>query len=158
MKNPLIAALFASLVAVAACEPNTPEQRLQAAGDELDDTQLDLESLDQRIEQQQDVLALLKKQRRQTKNQLLTLEQRVAARATDVAVFRAVQSELLAEPKIRNAAITVDAESGNVTLSGLVSSRAEMEVALSIARGTAGVEHVKNRIEVETPGNDTDGS
>ena len=81
----------------------------------------------------------------------MTLEERVAARATDVAVFRSVQAGLLAAEELSETAISVDADSGVVRLSGLVSSVAEEAAAVQIARAVPGVESVRSHIEVEAP-------
>lgn len=143
---PLIA-----LFALAGCQPQTPEERLEAAGDALEESEDSLESVEQRIAEHEDALARLTKQRRKLKNRVLTLEERVAKRATDVALFRSVQSGLLEAEELSQSAIAVDAEDGVVRLSGLVSSEAEEAAAVRIARAVPGVASVQSRIDVEPP-------
>ena len=143
---PLIA-----LFALAGCQPQTPEERLEAAGDALEESEDSLESVEQRIAEHEDALARLTKQRRKLKNRVLTLEERVAKRATDVALFRSVQSGLLEAEALSQSAISVDAEDGVVRLSGLVSSEAEEAAAVRIARAVPGVASVQSRIDVEPP-------
>lgn len=102
------------------------------------------------IEQHEQSLAELRKKRRHLRERLLTLEERVAARATEVAVFRAVQSALLEDEALSQRAISVDAEGGVVVLNGLVSSDQEEMLAVRVANAVPGVEAVRSRIEIDT--------
>lgn len=140
--------------ALVGCGEPTPEARLESAGAELEATEDSLESLNQRIEEHQDQLAQLRQERRRTEDRLLNLADLVEARATDVAVFRAVQSALLDAPALNQAAIAVDAKDGLVTLSGMVPSEELHQLAIDIARGTAGVDRVRSRIDVAPPAQD----
>ena len=145
---------FVLMVVLTGCNEPTPEDRLESAGTELEQAEDSLESLNRRIEEHQDELARLRKERRQSENRLMTLEERVEMRATDVAVFRAVQSALLEAPDLSQAAIAVDTKNGLVTLSGVVTSEALHQQAVEIARSTAGVDRVRSRIDVEPPAQD----
>lgn len=147
----LALALTAALVA---CGEPTPEARLESAGAELEATEDSLASLNQRIEDHQDQLAELRQERRRTEDRLLSLEDLVEARATDVAVFRSVQAALLEAPALNQAAIAVDAKDGLVTLSGVVPSEELQQLAVDIAHGTAGVDRVRSRIDVAPPAQD----
>lgn len=149
MIKPLLLAVL--LLALFGCQPPTPEDRLEAAGDALEQSEESLASVEQRITEHEDALAELKKQRRKLQNRVMTLEERVAKRATDVALFRSVQTGLLEAPELSRTAISVDAEAGVVKLSGLVSSDAEEAAAVAIARAVPGVESVRSRIDVEAP-------
>lgn len=148
MTSKLIPAVV--LVALLGCEQNTPEGRLEAAGDTLASTENTLEDVERNIEQHEQTLAELRKKRRQLRERLLTLEERVAARATDVAVFRAVQSALLDNEALSQRAISVDAESGVVVLEGIVSSEQEELLAVQLANDVPGVGLVNSRIEIDS--------
>lgn len=139
------------LFALTGCQPQTPEERLEQAGDALADSEETLESVQRSIADNEEQLIRLKKQRRQLQNRVLTLEERVAKRATDVALFRSVQSGLLEAEELSQSAIAVDAEDGKIRLSGLVGSEAEEAAAVRIARAVPGVESVQSRIEIEAP-------
>ena len=143
--------LLFALLTLIGCQPQTPEERLEAAGEALEESEDSLESVEQRIEEHEDALAKLRKQRRKLINRVLTLEERVAKRATDVALFRSVQSGLLEAEELSQSAISVDAEDGVVRLSGLVSSQAEEAAAVRIAQSVPGVASVQSRIDVEPP-------
>ena len=147
-RNSLALVLVAALLG---CSEPTPEARLESAGVKLEETEDSLEALNQRIEELEDELAGLNQKRRRTEVRVMTLEDLVEARATDVAVFRAVQSALLDAPALNQAAISVDARGGLVTLSGVVATEELRQQAVDIARGTAGVENVKSRIDLVPP-------
>ena len=138
------------LLALIGCQPQTPEARLTAVGDALEASEESLENIEQSIAAHEDALADLTKQRRQLRNRVMTLEERLEARATDVALFRSVQARLLEAEELSQTAITVDAEDGVVRLSGLVSSAAEEVAAVKIARAVPGVDSVRSRIDIES--------
>jgi osmotically-inducible protein OsmY len=137
------------LLALLGCEQNTPESRLEAAGDTLAATEDNLEYIEQSIEQHEQALVDLRKRRREVRERVLTLEERVEARATDVALFRAVQSALLENEALRQRAVSVDAESGVIVLNGLVASEQEETLAVQIAGGVPGVGKVTSRMEID---------
>ena len=72
-------------------------------------------------------------------------------RATDVALFRAVQSALLEDESLQETGVSVSVEDGIVTLRGVVESADARDTARNIAQGVTGVETVVNRIRVEQP-------
>jgi osmotically-inducible protein OsmY len=154
MRIPVTLPLLA-LTLLAGCDRPAPEERLQSAGEQLDSAEESLESLDTRIDELEATLAALRNERRRTEERLLTLEERVAARATDVALFRAVQSAVLEDEPLSQSAIAVDARKGVVTLTGLVPSAELRDRAVQLAADTAGVDRVVSRIDLE-PG-DGDG-
>lgn len=140
---------------LAACGSETPEERLEAAGARLESTEDNLEAVEARIEELETSLAAAKERRRALRERVLTLEEQVAARATDVALFRAVQSALLELPGLTEAAVSVEADGGTIALSGLVASPAEREAAETLAAATPGVDRVINRISVQPPAGQT---
>jgi osmotically-inducible protein OsmY len=73
---------------------------------------------------------------------------RAGAVVTDAAITSAVKAKLLADPVVGGLKIDVDTDGGTVTLSGRVSSRAEADQALQLARGTEGVSRVLDKLQV----------
>lgn len=142
MTSRLIAAV--ALLTLLGCGQDTPEDRLEAAGDTLEAAEDTLADIEQKIELHEQSLADLRNKRRQLRERLLTLEERLAARATDVAVFRAVQSALLEDEALSQRAISVDAEDGVVVLRGLVSSEQEEMLAMRVANTVPGVAAVRS--------------
>lgn len=144
-------ALALVATALAACEKAPPETQLAAAGEALGEATTELADLNTRIEQTETLLDQLRADRREQRDTVRTLEERLEARATDVAVFRAVQTALLDEPSLQNAAIAVDVEERAVTLSGVVRTQQEASQAVAIARQTAGVANVSSKIWINDP-------
>ena len=56
---------------------------------------------------------------------------------------------MLADPMVKGLKIDVDTNNGVVTLSGDVASKAEMDKAVTIARGTSGVSRVVSNLHVK---------
>lgn len=67
---------------------------------------------------------------------------------SDAAITSAVKTKFLAEPGVSGLKIDVDTNNGVVTLSGNVRSQAEAEKAVTIARNSAGVKRVVNKLRV----------
>jgi hyperosmotically inducible protein len=72
--------------------------------------------------------------------------QRVAL--TDPALTASVKGKLLANPDVAGLRIDVDTRDGIVTLSGTVSTQAEKDTALRVARDTDGVKSVEDKLIV----------
>lgn len=140
----------AALGLLAGCNQNAPEERLQKIGERVESVSDQLAYLDARIDELYEELDTKKAERQKLRAQLQTLEERLEARATDVALFRAVQSALLDHSELQQTAISVDVDEGVVTLHGTVASAAERETALDTARETAGVDVVVTRIEIDS--------
>ncbi|MGZ3826915.1 MAG: BON domain-containing protein [Bdellovibrio sp.] len=62
----------------------------------------------------------------------------------DSVITTKVKTQLLAEPKLKSAQIGVETYKGVVQLTGFVSSKADIQKAVEIARGVKGVSSVKN--------------
>ena len=73
---------------------------------------------------------------------------RAGAAITDAAITSAVKSKFLADGTVRGLSIDVDTAGGMVTLNGNVSSRAEAERAMMLARNTDGVKGVHDNLKV----------
>ena len=131
------------------CSQTGPEDRLAEIGEDVDNMEQRLAMLTTQIEQQRDALHDLEVERRKAKSKLMTLEERLQLRATDVAIFRATQVNLLNEPMLRNDAISVSVDDGVVTLSGTVSTLDHKQKAKDIADAVPGVASTVIRIQVD---------
>ena len=67
----------------------------------------------------------------------------------DSVVTSKVKAAILNEPGLKSAEINVETFKGVVQLSGFVSSRAEINQALAVARGVNGVKSVKNDMRLK---------
>ena len=74
-------------------------------------------------------------------------------RVDDSAITALVKSKLAVDNETSSANINADTMNGVVTLTGIVTTRANKEQAERIARNTEGVTRVINNITVETNGN-----
>ena len=75
-------------------------------------------------------------------------ERSMGQRLDDSFITTKVKSKLLADSSVKGFKIDVDTLEGEVTLTGLVSTRAEGERAIELARGVKGVVKVKDNIKV----------
>ncbi|MDP1667380.1 MAG: BON domain-containing protein [Methylobacter sp.] len=67
----------------------------------------------------------------------------------DSVITTKVKAALLNDPDVSAAEVNVETFKGVVQLSGFVNSRADMNKAMEIARGVAGVESVKNDMRLK---------
>jgi hyperosmotically inducible protein len=74
---------------------------------------------------------------------------KAGAVVTDAALTSAIKAKLLADSTVGGMKIDVDTNNGVVTLSGNVSSKAEAEQAVKVARSTEGVRHVTDKLRVK---------
>lgn len=133
---------------LSACSKPAPEERLIEVGQDVSDMQSRLVSINEQIAGHQDAIQQLRKERRNAKAKLMTLEERLQRRATDLAIFRAAQSALLDEPMLQEAAVLANVEDGAVTLNGSVSSLEEEKKATDIVRAIPGVESTIVRLQL----------
>ena len=75
---------------------------------------------------------------------------KAGAVVTDAALTSAVKSKLLADPDVSGLKIDVDTTDGVVTLMGDVSTQAEANEAIRLARTTEGVRDVVSKLRVST--------
>src|SRR5687767_6367246 len=73
---------------------------------------------------------------------------RAGAAITDAAITSAVKAKFLADTTVKGLRIDVDTSNGMVTLNGNVTSRAEADRAMTIARNTDGVKSVHDNLKV----------
>jgi hyperosmotically inducible protein len=74
---------------------------------------------------------------------------KAGAAVTDTALTSAVKSKLLADPDVSGLKIDVDTSNGVVTLTGNVSTKAEADEAIRLARTTEGVQDVVSKLNVK---------
>lgn len=67
----------------------------------------------------------------------------------DAVITTKVKAAIFKEPTLKVAEINVETFKGTVQLSGFVSSRADMNKAVEIARGVGGVTSVKNDMRLK---------
>jgi osmotically-inducible protein OsmY len=73
---------------------------------------------------------------------------RTGAVVTDAAITTAVKTKFLADTAVKGLSIDVDTKDGVVTLTGNVTSKAEANRALMLARNTEGVKRVVNNLKI----------
>ena len=73
----------------------------------------------------------------------------VGTEIDDSVVTTKVKSALLSDPEIKSLDIKVETRKGEVMLSGFVSNQAQAERAIQVARGTAGVKLVSNKMDLK---------
>lgn len=73
---------------------------------------------------------------------------KAGAYVTDAAITSAVKAKFLADTAVSGLKIDVDTSGGMVTLNGTVSSRAEADRAMTLARNTDGVKSVHDNLKV----------
>ena len=145
---PMVTIAVIGLGFLGACSKPAPEERLIEVGRDVNDVQGRLESLNSEIAEHQDAIQKLRRERQSVNAKLMTLEQRLQRRATDLAIFRAAQSALLDEPTLQEAAVVASVEDGVVTLSGSVSSLQEEQTATDIVRSIPGVKSTVVRLQL----------
>ena len=67
----------------------------------------------------------------------------------DTAITTKVKAAIFNEPSLKSAEISVETFKGTVQLTGFVSSRANINKAVELARGVKGVTSVKNDMRVK---------
>jgi osmotically-inducible protein OsmY len=67
----------------------------------------------------------------------------------DTAITGKVKSAILGEPTLKSAEINVETFKGIVQLSGFVSSQANVDTAVKVAKNVGGVKSVKNDMRVK---------
>ncbi len=73
---------------------------------------------------------------------------RAGAAITDAAITSAVKAKFLADTSVKGLRIDVDTSNGMVTLNGNVTSKAEADRAMTLARDTDGVKSVHNNLKI----------
>ena len=69
----------------------------------------------------------------------------------DSAITTKVKSALLADADVKGLDIKVETNKGEVQLSGFVDTQAQIDRAVSVAKGVEGVKNVDNKMSLKTP-------
>ncbi|HVF64749.1 MAG TPA: BON domain-containing protein [Casimicrobiaceae bacterium] len=71
---------------------------------------------------------------------------KATAATADAAITAKVKTALLADPEVKGLQINVDTRDGAVTLAGALDKAANIERAVTLARGVEGVKSVDNKL------------
>ncbi len=82
----------------------------------------------------------------------------VGTQIDDTALTARVKSALMADDTVRSFDIDVETNNGVVQLNGNVTSQAQIDQALQVARGVSGVSQVENRMTIQPAGASAAGS
>jgi len=144
------------------CVEDRPESKLRAAADrarearaaaaeEADDLRgelADLKAERHDVAQAQKKVSDASRQLSQATARLDDALAKLDAKASDVALFRAVQTALLEAEEIRDGAVSVSVRDRRVRLGGVVREAPDRERAIEIARSVPGVLRIEDSIEV----------
>jgi osmotically-inducible protein OsmY len=154
--NPHTLALALLLLPALACGGGGGERDLEAAARSLAEARAGAASARAAVEAKQAAAERARTELEEARRALLEAEGRLASAeaavdstATDALLFRAVQRKLLEDEALAEVAVQAFVEKGVVTLTGFVPDERIRERAIAIARGTAGVVDVEDRIAVE---------
>lgn len=75
----------------------------------------------------------------------------VGTTVDDSAITTKVKSALLADGEVKGLDIKVETNKGEVQLSGFVDTQAQIDRAISVAKGVEGVKNVDNKMSLKTP-------
>jgi osmotically-inducible protein OsmY len=151
-------ALSTLLFAAAGCGGDSQEQELKEATaavaakrEAVQEARGEVEARQQVVDEARKELEAAESELRIREQALGEAESHVGLKATDAALFRSVQRRLLDDEELEELAIAVQVAKGVVTLQGVVPDQDARARAEEVARATAGVVTVENRIEVVSP-------
>ena len=90
----------------------------------------------------------VKQEGREAADKIGDAADRTGAAITDAAITSAVKAKFLADTTVKGLRIDVDTNNGMVTLNGNVTSRAEADRAMTLARSTDGVKNVHSNLKI----------
>jgi osmotically-inducible protein OsmY len=90
----------------------------------------------------------IKEESREAADKIGDAADRTGAAVTDAAITSAVKAKFLADGTVKGLQIDVDTNAGMVTLNGTVTSRAEADRAMMLARNTDGVKGVHSNLKI----------
>lgn len=151
-------ALCTLLFLASGCGGDSKEEALKEATAAVVEKQKAVDQAREEVGARQAVVDEAQKELEEAKTELRTREQalreaksHVGLRATDTALFRSVQRNLLEDEELESLAIAVRVSKSVVTLEGSVSEEDDRARAEEIARSTPGVVNLENLIEVVPP-------
>jgi hypothetical protein len=141
--------------AVLACDSGPPEEQLAEARYELEQVRSEVKALETQVGDKKEAvrdaesqLARARAELDRAQSELAAARRKIQMEATDVALFRAVQTALLEADSLEAVAVRAEVASGVVTLHGQVNDTAQATAAMEIAQSVAGVDRVVNEIRV----------
>jgi septal ring factor EnvC (AmiA/AmiB activator) len=157
------------LLLTAGCGDEAPEKRLSETRHDLLEVREKIESLEanvsrkrETVERAEDALSEARERLARAESDLSRVRARLDARATRVALFRAVQSALLEREALEDYAIRVEVADDQLILRGEVDEQAAADRALEVARAVVGADpdgvaivEVESRIQVRPAGADS---
>jgi hyperosmotically inducible periplasmic protein len=99
-------------------------------------------------EEGRELAAEVKEESREAAAKAGEVADRAGAAITDAAITSAVKAKFLADTSVKGLRIDVDTSNGMVTLNGNVSSKAEADRAMTLARNTDGVKSVHSNLKI----------
>lgn len=140
---------------VLGCGGSDPEQALAEANRAVESSRAAVEKArgvvkqrEAQVRDAQQKLADARASLREVEEELARHEAAVDRSATDTALFRAVQKQLLEDDKLSGVAISASVSNGAVVLTGSVPNGKLRDRAVEVAREIPGVTRVQSRIEV----------
>jgi hyperosmotically inducible protein len=92
--------------------------------------------------------AEIKEESREAADKAGEVADKAGAAITDAAITSAVKAKFLADTTVKGLRIDVDTSNGMVTLNGNVTSKAEADRAMTLARNTDGVKSVHSNLKI----------
>jgi hyperosmotically inducible periplasmic protein len=99
-------------------------------------------------EEGREAAAEVKEESREAAAKAGELADKAGAAITDAAITSAVKAKFLADTTVKGLSIDVDTSNGMVTLNGNVTSKAEADRAMTLARNTDGVKGVHDNLKI----------
>ena len=99
-------------------------------------------------EEGRELAAEVKEESREAAAKAGDVADKAGAAITDAAITSAVKAKFLADTTVKGLRIDVDTSNGMVTLNGNVSSKAEADRAMTLARNTDGVKNVHSNLKI----------
>ena len=99
-------------------------------------------------EEGRELAAEVKEESREAAAKAGEVADKAGAAITDAAITSAVKAKFLADTTVKGLRIDVDTSNGMVTLNGNVSSKAEADRAMTLARNTDGVKTVHSNLKI----------
>lgn len=99
-------------------------------------------------EEGRELAAEVKEESREAAAKAGDVADKTGAAITDAAITSAVKAKFLADTTVKGLRIDVDTSNGMVTLNGNVSSKAEADRAMTLARNTDGVKNVHSNLKI----------
>ena len=135
-----------------------PEEALREASAELElanaavsEAEAVVEDRQEAVDAAAEALSEAQKELAEAQSHARDAQAVVAEKATNSALFRAVQRRLLEDEELDGLAIAAEVDGGVVVLRGRVSTPGQRDRAVEVAGATPGVQRVDTKIDVPAP-------